>query len=155
MGVGQNTVSAFARNPSSRCTALSSLLSAPTLFVIAHTWLLCVQVYDEMVKQLEVSPAAVQQQQQLLAADPAAVLPPLEPAGGPIAQLPPDQAALVWIQYMRFSRRSESVTASRKVGCMHLATPACTRLQSCACWWLTDFAAGLLSRTAPASSSCS
>lgn len=68
-----------------------------------------------MVQQLEVNPASIRQQQEALAANPAAVLPPLAPAGGPMADLPSDQAALVWIQYMRFSRRSESVTASRKV----------------------------------------
>ena len=68
-------------------------------------------------RSLEVSPAALQQQKEALAANPAAALPPLEPAGGPIADLPSDQAALVWIQYMRFSRRSESVLASRKVCC--------------------------------------
>jgi hypothetical protein len=73
------------------------------------------QVYEGMVQQLEVNPVSIRQQQEALAANPAAVLPPLGPAGGPIAELPSDQAALVWIQYMRFSRRSESVTASRKV----------------------------------------
>jgi len=93
------------------------------------------QVYEGMVKQLEVLPAAIQQQQQLLAADPTAVLPPLEPAGGPIAELPADQAALVWIQYMRFSRRSESVKESRRVrqtnmytSCHHLANMAAVQL---------------------------
>ena len=74
------------------------------------------QVYEDMVKQLEASPVAIRQHQEALAANPGAQLPPLEPAGGPIADLPSDQAALVWIQYMRFSRRSESVNASRKVG---------------------------------------
>jgi hypothetical protein len=73
------------------------------------------QVYEDMVKQLEVSPLALRQAQEALAANPGALLPALAPAGGPIADLPSDQAALVWIQYMRFSRRSESVNASRKV----------------------------------------
>lgn len=66
-------------------------------------------MYENLVKQLEPPPAAVQQQPNGTA-DPAA----LQPAGGPIADLPADQAALVWIQYMRFARR-ESVTASRRV----------------------------------------
>jgi hypothetical protein len=74
-----------------------------------------IQVYEGMVQQLEVNPVSIRQQQEALAANPAAALPPLQPTGGPIADLPTDQAALVWIQYMRFSRRSESVTASRKV----------------------------------------
>lgn len=94
------------------------------------------QVYEGMVQQLEVSPVALQQRQQALAANPAAVLPPLEPAGGPIADLPSDQAALVWIQYMRFSRRSESVTASRKVR------------------WLYSFAKGACAAPLQSSSTC-
>jgi hypothetical protein len=73
------------------------------------------QVYESLVKQLEPPPGAVQQQQQQPnGADPAAPPPPPEPAGGPIADLPPDQHALAWIQYMRFCRR-QSLLASRKV----------------------------------------
>lgn len=72
------------------------------------------QVYENLVKQLEPQPEAVQQQQQQQqpngVADPAT----LQPAGGPIADLPSDQHALVWIQYLRFARR-ESVTSSRRV----------------------------------------
>jgi hypothetical protein len=87
-----------------------------------------------MAQQLEVSPAALQQQKEALAANPAAALPPVEPAGGPIADLPSDQAALVWIQYMRFSRRSESVLASRKVcAAVLLAASAPALLSLCMC----------------------
>eukprot|EP00775_Hariotina_reticulata_P002070 gene2070-2390_t len=70
-------------------------------------------VYESLVKQLERVPGP--QPNGVAAAAAAAAAPPPQPAGGPITALPPDQAALVWIQYMRFSRRSESVTASRRV----------------------------------------
>lgn len=86
------------------------------------------------MKQLEVSPAALRAQQEALAANPAAVLAPLGPAGGPIADLPSDQAALVWIQYMRFSRRCESLNASRKVGgcrCKRVGASWCRAREGC------------------------
>jgi hypothetical protein len=107
------------------------------------------QVYESLVKQLEPSPEAIQQQQQqaaaaaaaAVAADPAAAaaaaaaVAPLGPAGGPITALPSDQAGLVWIQYMRFCRRSESVTASRKVrrGCGRVRVCPLLSCVSCPC----------------------
>jgi hypothetical protein len=73
------------------------------------------QVYEALVQQLEPAAPGQQQANGVAAAAAAAAAVP-QPAGGPITALPLDQAALVWIQYMRFSRRSESVTASRRVG---------------------------------------
>jgi hypothetical protein len=114
--------------------------------VVTYRAVLCCaspQVYEDMVKQLEVSPLALRQAQEALAANPGALLPALAPAGGPIADLPSDQAALVWIQYMRFSRRSESVNASRKVRGAATVVPR----QSCSlgrvlCWSMCGVKAG-------------
>lgn len=120
INLATTNVQCSATMPSLECLSLLRFMTRPlvkpsSLCAIALRSIMKSQVYEGMVKQLEVLPAAIQQQQQLLAADPTAVLPPLEPAGGPIADLPADQAALVWIQYMRFSRRSESVKESRRV----------------------------------------
>ncbi|WIA36938.1 hypothetical protein OEZ86_008179 [Tetradesmus obliquus] len=84
------------------------------------------EVYESLVKQLEPPPGAAQQQQQQQpnGADPAAPPAPPEPAGGPIAALPPDQHALAWIQYMRFCRR-ESLLASRKMFIRAKKAPRC------------------------------
>jgi hypothetical protein len=60
------------------------------------------QVYEGLVSQLE-PPKDPQQQQQQLS------------SSREVANLPPDQQALVWIQYMRFCRRGESLTACRRV----------------------------------------
>eukprot|EP00879_Flechtneria_rotunda_P025212 GHRR01026781.1.p1 GENE.GHRR01026781.1~~GHRR01026781.1.p1 ORF type:complete len:542 (+),score=148.52 GHRR01026781.1:427-2052(+) len=71
------------------------------------------EVYEALVKQLEPPPGVLQQQQQPNGnAEPAAAP---QPAGGPIASLPPDQHALVWVQYMRFSRRIESINFARRL----------------------------------------
>ncbi len=58
------------------------------------------------------------------AATTAAEEPP--PPTGLAAALPPDQTALVWIQYMRFARRTESITSARKVCVIrHNSMPCC------------------------------
>lgn len=69
------------------------------------------KVYENLVTQLEVAPADG------AAADAAASQQKPEdqkPRGGPVADLPADQQALAWIQYMRFLRRVD-VQASRRV----------------------------------------
>ncbi len=41
------------------------------------------------------------------------------------AQLPPDQGALAWVQYMRWARRADGLAASRKLFIRSRKWPAC------------------------------
>jgi cleavage stimulation factor subunit 3 len=67
-------------------------------------------VYEALVAQLEPDPTAA------AAAAAAASQPAPPPAGGPLlSPLPEDQAALAWCAYLRFLRRTEDLTACRRL----------------------------------------
>lgn len=73
------------------------------------------QVYEDMAQQMEAEGGPTVNGGGVDGGAPVPPVPP--PAEGAMAPWPfgPELGALVWIQYMRFSRRSENVKASRKL----------------------------------------